>query len=65
MHQNFVNYCPKCSPAIQNVPQAPLAVLAGFINSAWGGGAGLVAGGGVKEEKVELVEEQGEKKMEG
>ena len=33
MHQNFVNYCPKCSPAIQNVPQAPLAVLAGFINS--------------------------------
>ena len=30
MQQNSVNFGPKCSPAIQNVPQAPLAVLAGF-----------------------------------
>ena len=30
MHQNCVNYGPKCSPAIQNVPQA---TLAGFLSS--------------------------------
>ena len=33
MQQKSVNFGPKCSPAIQKVPQAPLAVLAGFFNS--------------------------------
>ena len=33
MHQNCICFGQKCSPANQNVPQAPLAVLAGFLNS--------------------------------